>query len=457
MKPFVNTLAMAIIAVIASVLAWQYFPKNEVGETNVKIGQPLLEGDTAYETGDVYRVAIQRYDRELDTAKDIELSRVSGSWVIPEKNDFLASNAERISGVIDSLRDKKILDMPSDQQNDHEEFGVVDLTEAGASRTGVGTMLTLEDSRRNPLARIIVGKAADDSSKRFVRFPGQPQIYVIDFDESLLSTEFNDWVDGDLLRFGNQQVQLQQLLESMEIDYYFIDPRKTGAERKPTWVYKARIYPVDGQWRYDLWMPNDQQQLDSEPSITGAALNVDTLRNLFGVVLSFPLRDVQRKPAVAAVDLADPKADSPVAHFDWLATRGFQVAGFEYGQHLFDSLAGEIRLHYRNGNVDTLAIGDLAGLDMQNRSNINRFLLVTCGVDESLMPEPAKPDDGNADDDALRDYQKQLNQRNETLEIARERARSLNQVHADWLYVIPQDAVIELFPPLQALAADGKK
>ncbi len=456
MKPFLTTLLMAIVAAVASTMAWNYAPRNEVTETNIRIGQPLLEGDAAYDTGDVSRISIMKYDRKQDSAKRIELARVAGSWVIPDKSDFLASNAERISGVIDSLRDKEILDMPSDQQNDHEEYGVVDIDESGANRIGVGAKLILEDARRNPLAQVIVGNSADDGIQRFIRFPGQPQVYVIEFDENLLTTDFTQWVDGDLLRFGNQQAQFQQLLEAIEINYYFMDKRNTQRDSGKSHVYKARIYQQDGDWLYDLWVPDDSQQLDDSPTLSGESINLDPLRKLLTGIFAFQLRDVQRKAAETAQDLAEPAESNSLKHFDWLKPRGFQHAGFQNNQHQFDSLAGSIRIRYRNGNVDTLAIGDLAGLDMQNRNDINRFLLVTCGLDESVIPEPEDPGE-DADDDARRDYQRQLNERNEFLELSRERWRSLNQVHADWLYVTTQEAVSDLFPPLESLAAEGSR
>jgi hypothetical protein len=496
---------MAIMAIAASAVAWNYAPRNEIAETNSRIGENLLVRDSgtagpvaptgdddqsAYDASDVVRIVIEQYDRELDSPRKVEVTRERGSWILPDKYGFLASNAQRISGVIDSLRQAKILDMPSDQQDDHEEYGVVELGSSEAAGIGIGTTLILEDSRRNTLAQVIVGKAAADPSQRFVRIPGQPQIYVIKFDENLLSTEFADWVDGDLLRIGNQVNQLRQMLDSIEIDYYFIDPRKLANDATRTYVYRAKIYPAGERWLYDLWPADTEQKLPAQPQLTGAEVNLTTLGELLSEIVSFQLRDVQRKAATAAQDLATPEESNPVSHFEWLLARGYRHAGFSAGQHQFDSLAGTIRLRYRNGNVDTLSIGDLAGLDMQSRSNINRYLLVTCGVDESIVPVPKSPRGGNAaasgseeavpdngadeaaagepadaqpaaedpaapvpqDDDAQREYQKQLNERKQMLEQASSRARNLNQIHADWLYVISQADVARLFPPVDALA-----
>ena len=168
------------------------------------------------------------------------------------------------------------------------------------------------------------------------------------------------------------------------------------------------------------------------------------------------MRDVQRKSPEAAQELAVPDADAPASRFNWLKSRGYFHTGFEWNQHQFDSLAGNIRLRYRNGNVDTLAIGELAGLDIQNQNNINRFLLITCGVDEGMIPEPEKPGEDVEDEIAQRVYQRLLNERNEMLELSRTRAHALNQVHADWLYVISQDDVTALFPPLDSLPAPAE-
>lgn len=500
MKPFIMTLLMAIIACVASVVAWNYSPRNEVGVINTRIGEILLtresategtaiatdaEDEAAYDSNDIYRISIERYDRELDSPRKIEIARERGSWVIPDKFEFLASNAQRISGVIDSLKQKRILDMPSDKQDDHEEYGVVELGANDAvSRVGIGTTLTLEDARRNTVAQVIIGKATPDPAQRFVRIPGQPQVYVIEFDPDLLSTEFSDWVDGDLLRFGNQSSRLGEIIESIEIDYYFFDSRNLASDASRTYVYRASIYPSGERWLYDVWPANAQQKLDEQPAITGAEINLATLGELLNEVVEFKLRDVQKKSTSAALDLANPAESNLPSHFEWLNSRGYRHAGFANGQHQFESLAGSIRLRFRNGNIDTLSIGDLAGVDMQNRSNINRYLLVTCGINESMFPMPVMPTTGNAgepgsddpgseaadgeaadpgaevpadpvvqeDDDARREYQKRLNERTKALEQANGRAKNLNQIHAEWLYVISQDSVNKMFPPLNALA-----
>jgi hypothetical protein len=492
---------MAVLAMAAAAVAWNYIPRDEVAVSNIQVGQPLL-GETEWDTSDVYRITIEKFDRDLDSPARIELARKGGTWVIPGKEDFVAGNTERLSGVLSALRDLKILDVPSDPQNDvtakdvddavrllgrgdHEEFGVVQLSEAGDSRAGIGTLFSLEDARGNPLARVVVGKAAADASQRFVRLPGQPAVYLVALDASLLSTDFADWTTGDLLRLTGLQIPLHQLIESIEINRYFIDPQKLATGGAKTHVYQVRIWPdvtdsENVQWKYDLW-PASEGQLADEPSVSGATIDRNVLAALVNEITTFRLRDVARKPANTAQALAEPAETAAARNFDWLTARGFRHSGFQWGQHQFDSLAGNIRLRFRNGNVDTLAIGNLAGMDMQDRTSINRYLLVTAAVDGSIvMPgdedetsgggdEPA--DDGESpgesaeggkaaesnEGDAVAQEETapagNAKARQELLESARERARILNQVHADWLYVISQDSVGRLFPAAEALAA----
>lgn len=499
MKPIFHTLLLAIIAAAASIAAWNYLPVNEIVESDARIGKLLISGDvprkaargktgtdaepvaadSAYNSSDVERIVIRRYDRELNSQQEIEVARQGGTWVLPGKGGFPAGNATRISAVIDSLRSAKVLGLPSDQQQDHEKYGVADLS-SGTPTAGSATMLTLENSQRKAIASIAIGKAASDPKQRFVRIVGQPQIYLIDLDYELFSTNMADWVDGDLFRMGEQVANLHLLLQSLEIDFYFIDRQQIKSADGKKYGYRARIYPEGRDWKYDLWPANSEAKLSEEPTIKGAPVNMAAISGIIAEIREIKLRDVQRKPGETAQEFLYPMENSPASNFDWLVTRGFRRTGFAKGEHQFESMSGSIRLQYVNGNVDSILIGDSPGLDFVTRTNINRYMLITSTVDESIIPEPVAPagkgepaeeaagDDekgeaakGEPDapdqDEAEREYQRQLNDRNKRLEAARNRTNSLRQIHADWLYVISQDSVSRLFPTAESLSRGGQQ
>lgn len=514
MKPFVQTMLLGIIAAATAIAAWNYLPVNEVTESDARIGKLLLGGeaitgeskgktavdvepvsaDSAYNSADVDRILIRRFDRDLNSQQEIEIARQRGTWVLPGKGGFPAGNAERISAVIDSLRSAKVLDLPSDQQQDHEKYGVADLS-AGTASAGPATLLTLENAQRKPIANILIGKAASDPAQRYVRISGQPQIYLIDLDYNLFSTDVTDWVDADLFRMGDQVSNLNVLLHSLEIDFYFIDRQQLKSSDGKKYGYRARIYPEGAEWKYDLWPANLESKIAEEPSIKGAPVNTAALVGIVSEIRDVKLRDVQRKPGETAQEFLFPSENAPASSFEWLVSRGFRRTGFANGEHQFESMSGSLRLRYVNGNVDSILIGDSPGLDFVTRTNINRYMLVSSAVDESLVPAPVPPagetgaasppgeeapaegkenlpqaaeggETGDAakeasdspeqeQDDAKREYQRQLTERNKRLEAASNRTNSLRQIHADWLYVISQDSVSRFFPTADSLVRGG--
>jgi Domain of unknown function (DUF4340) len=515
-KPIVQTLLLAILAAATSIAAWNYLPVNEVAESDARIGKLLLGGeaaaseskgktavdvdpvtaDSAYNSADVDRILIRRFDRDLNSQQEIEVARQRGTWVLPGKGGFPAGNAARISAVIDSLRSAKILDLPSDQQQDHEKYGVADLS-AGTASAGSATVLTLENAQRKAIANIVIGKAASDPKQRYVRISGQPQIYLIDLDYNLFSTDVTDWVDADLFRMGDQVSNLNVLLHSLEIDFYFIDRQQLKSADGKKYGYRARIYPEGEEWKYDLWPANLEAKIPEEPSIKGAPVNTAALVGIISEIRDIKLRDVQRKPGETAQEFLFPAENAPASNFEWLVSRGFRRTGFAHGEHQFESMSGSLRLRYVNGNVDSILIGDSPGLDFVTRTNINRYMLISSAVDESLVPAPVPPagETGAASppgeeapaegkenppqaessgggektdaakeasdspeqeqDDAEREYQRQLTERNKRLEAATNRTDSLRQIHADWLYVISQDSVSRLFPTADSLVRGG--
>lgn len=474
MRAFGTTILMALVACIACIAAFYYYPKITVAAADDRVGQNLLSSDEEYDTQDVRAIKIDRFNKDQNASEKIELAQVGGSWVIPSKSNFLAGNAQRVSQAISAIRDKKVLEMVSDKQDDHEEYGVVEpSTNLGGAPSGVGTLLSLEDRSRRQLAKLIIGLPTTDKSKRFVRMPGQPQIYVIDFDNSILTTNFSDWVDGDLLRFNNQQWNLANTMSSVDIDYYFIEPNSlaTTPVKKP--VYRMGISASSNKWLYDLWKPESGEKLPEEPSVKAAEVNFETLRAFVGQMRNFTLRDVKKKSTAVAQHLAEPKSGASADQFNSLIADGFRHRDFSSGQHQFDSIAGHIRLAFATGLEVKIYVGNIAGLDIANRGDISRYMMILAGVNETLVPMPPKagdePGDANGADESAdeqsgesdgeekqspqddearqRENQRLINERNAKLESARKAAGALNQLHADWIYVVPENTIEIMFPP----------
>ncbi|MGI9517858.1 MAG: DUF4340 domain-containing protein [Pirellulaceae bacterium] len=479
MKSILVTLLMGLIALVASSFAWYFYPKIQVEE--VADREFLVAENQAFDSSSVRRFKIETYDKR--NARQIELVLNRGRWEIPARNNFLAGNAERIAAAINAMSDKKILELVSDQQDDHETYGVLEYSEAGPTGLGLGSMVTLEGRNRQTLGKMIVGNPTTaNPAHRYVRLPGQPQIYIVDFNDTILTTEFADWTDGDLLGFGPQPPNMTQLIDHIEIDFYFIDPETIGSDGPRKQVYRTRITFGEEGWVYDMWQPAEgSSEMPEEPSIKGGKVDAraeGALGRFVRQMLLFALKDVTKKPQEVARELNNPNEQGSDNQFEPLHKFGYRGAGFEFGQHQFESTAGVATIALRNGQQMKMHIGNLASMDVAGGGNINRFMMITADFDESLMPLPPNPDDEPADDEAesesegeeaaesgqqeqqemslddrRREYQARLNQRNQIGETARQRVRAQNQIHADWIYVIPEDAIEVLFPPADSWKA----
>ena len=130
---------------------------------------------------------------------------------MPSKQDFEASESSRVAVAVNSLNDKTIYEVISENQEDHIKFGVVDPSDSSNSKnvSSLGRKLTLTDRNNKTIADIIVGSRVKSSpEKRYVRVPGKPRVYVVDFDQLSMAgmmTEFAGWVSPNLLNMKTRQ------------------------------------------------------------------------------------------------------------------------------------------------------------------------------------------------------------------------------------------------------------
>ena len=114
---------------------------------------------------------------------------------------YPADARNRLASIATALMGLTRTDVAGDTVSDHETFGVVDpLDDAAALSTGRGTRVVMRGAREEPLADIIIGKpVANRPGFRYVRQPGQRQVYVSQVGDLVLSTSVNDWINPDLL------------------------------------------------------------------------------------------------------------------------------------------------------------------------------------------------------------------------------------------------------------------
>ncbi|MDG2015428.1 MAG: DUF4340 domain-containing protein [Pirellulaceae bacterium] len=456
MKSNLTTLLMALIATASVLAALAYYPRLEVQDVLVR--EKLLTDEQAFEPRDVQKVRIESFDSDTNSPSQFEVALDRGSWVIREHENYTASNNSRVSEAVSSIRDKQVLEVVSSNKNDHEEYGVLDMSEMGNSGLGVGTVLTFEGRNEKRLAKLIVGTSPEgEPDQRYVRLAGQPQIYVVEFDPAALTTKFSDWVDGELIKVGGSDTPLPNLVKHIDVDLYY---RDQGSDKK--YNYRALIeMNAKNQWVYSLWQPDDSKKLADDPAVVKQLVNQGTLARLVQQVMKFEIMDVERKQETVALDLANPDESQPASHFDSLVKRGFFHAGFQDGQHQFDAAAGTVTIALRFGMQVEIHVGNIAGMGGAGGGSINRAIMLNAQFNGDLVPMPKESSDasvakeGEADGEqqdelSAEQYQQALQQRQQVLDFAKKETRAFNQLHADWIYEVSDEAISSLLPPAAA-------
>src|SRR5207244_761278 len=134
-----------------------------------------------------------------------------------------------------------------DKKKEHELYGVIDPSGVDVGAKGVGTLVAMQDAKGNDLLRMIVGKeVAGSANQRFVRKPSEELVYVTSIDLSKLPTDFDKWIEKDLLKLSTFDVS------NVEIKDYLVLPTPTGNMRLvQRFDAKLSYDHSKGEWKPD--------------------------------------------------------------------------------------------------------------------------------------------------------------------------------------------------------------
>jgi len=209
-----------------------------------------------------------------------------------------------------SLMDRKILSIASENAGDHEEYGVIDpqSPKLEVGQKGVGTHVTISDIHKEPLVDLIVGKEVKDSpNQRYVREANRDVVYVVDLNSERLSTNFEDWIEKDLLKLSPWEIQ------KIQINDY-------SAELQPVMTEQGLAVQVAWDPRSEMtlgyddkaakWTPLELKKFDKTKGDYAAfkladdeELNAKKLDELKTSLDDLKIVDVVKKPAGLSADL----------------------------------------------------------------------------------------------------------------------------------------------------------
>ncbi len=237
---------------------------------------------------------------------------------------------------------------------------------------GVGKLVVVEDENDKPLARIIIGKedkpsrrdefAQTDTQLRFVRIPGQDQVYRVQMKADKFSTKFADWIETDLLKLNPWDITDVKLR-----DYSVIDAMTRNGELAQMLNPRADI-DLSFDDKTNKWTLKDLElykgkKKESSKLGDDEELNATKLNDLKTALSTLKIMDVARKPAQIGANLKAGKEYLDDAASQDLRRRGFHPV--PTGNEQFDIVSndGEAVVSMKDGVQYVLRFGEVAGID----------------------------------------------------------------------------------------------
>jgi hypothetical protein len=443
---------------------------------------------------------IKQFDE--DTARVtpfVVTQQSSGQWTIPSHGDYPADAEAQLKNVAEVLADMKIVGVAGDKavedkKKEQELYGVNDPSTVDVGSKGVGTLIAMQDAKGNDLMRLIVGKPATDgggaANLRFVRKPSEDRVYVTTIDLSKLPTDFDKWIEKDLLKLSTFDVS------GVEIKDYLVLPTNAGLRLVQRFDAKLSYDNSKGEWKADEMTTSRGREKVPAPLTDMEELNkqkLDDLRNGLG---DLKIVDVRRKPEGLGNSLRISADKLPTDQQEALRDLGFYpYSGSDQKLDIFGA-NGEVVVDTKDGVEYVLRFGDIApqtaapspskktGKDKdksaEDEVKVHRWLFVTTQLAPSILkqpelePEPAGPEppkdakptegkkkegeaaksgDQKPDEEKpavvdpmqsereriKKDNERKMNEYRDKRKKAETRVSELNARFADWYYVVSED------------------
>lgn len=366
-----KTITFLVVGLVAIALGLATAPSSAELDKNTLVGKNLTEKFSTPEIAK--RLRVVRFDEDTAKPREFEVAEQNGLWSIPSKDNYPADAAKQMAEAATSLIDRKILGVVSDSSGDHEQYGVIDpmTPKLEPGTKGVGTRVTMSDEGGKPIVDLIVGKAVRDADKqRYVRLAGQDVVYVIEIDPSKLSTNFEDWIEKDLLKLHSYDLQEVKIKDySAELVPVMT---QEGPRFRPTWDPHSEMTlkyadSPEAKWSAEqirVFDPKKGDYVDYKLA-PDEELNDESLNALKSALEDLKIVDVVHKPQGLSNDL---KAGADFMKNDQrlrqLASKGFTPAVTKEGGPLeLVSSDGEVTATVKNGTKYVLRFGNLTTVE----------------------------------------------------------------------------------------------
>ena len=429
-----KTTAFGGAAILVIALALGTAPRRTAPDAFFDVGETFFPEFADPETATSLEVV--EFDEDTAAAAIFRVTNRDGLWTIPSHHDYPADGKERLAGTAAGMIAITKDDFRSDSVTDHEAFGVIDpLDDSVTSLRGRGRRVTFRGSSEEVLADLVIGNRVEGRpGLNFVRVPDQNRVYAARTDIGI-STDFNDWIETNLLEVERDDVK------RVELNEYQVDERTGSVRRRGEFV-------VD--WvEQDVWTANDVPD--------GQEVDYVQMNLLVGGVMGLNIVGVRPKPEGLSGNLRQAFEERTITNAD---LQTMQARGF-YPTQTGEMLSNEGELKVRTdlgvlytlrfgeilyGSGNAVAIGDETSDDGETGTGENRYVLINAEFDPEALPEPERPANRDFENKARSQWTDADRENRERADLhaqwerrtadGRERAEALAIRFARWYYVV---------------------
>ena len=469
------SLSFVGIAAVMMLVAFVTYPWITPPEINDKIGKALFDWESL-SADKVGTLEIVRYDSQSDQIIDFRVEKNNkGIWTIPSSEGYPADAEDQVREAVTSFSGLTVIGVIPDKEEKFEDYGVLepDRSTIEAGQQGVGIMVTVKDRNGDLVGSIVIGKSAKSGEEgtqqqnlRFVRIPGQPLVYVIDYDPAVLKTDFRDWIEKDVL-----DLKVIDIAEATLNDYQVVIDSNNPLKQR----FRAKVQSEGTRWSLREFLEFDDPANPTERNVGDQEeINNVRLNKLAETLGSLEVVDVARKPPGVNADLTVLGDENDLLS---LQSRGFVAVSRQRGLIEIYSMNGELSISTKDGITYRMRFGKNRPSEDGIEGSLDRYMMVSAAVNEDRFPMPEEPvlpslpvesdnDDAPAppggdtetkneetgtnaasEDDIEQErrrlqteYRRKVELRNEKLGQAEARVAELNRRFGDWYFVISEES-----------------
>lgn len=217
MKPIHIILSLLLLATIPFAYSdWWYRQKADAQSVQARefFGPDISTVEDGFARArEVTSLTISTFDAKTQEVVDFSVANKGGKWIIPSHSDYPADGGSRTGQIAGNFLGLKPIDTVNIEPARFAEVGLLDpnapdALKASDDSEAYAKRVTLKNAQDRVLLDVLVGKTVEEKwGQRYVRVAGEDKVYTAKIDVYDLETDFEKWVERDLLKIKADEIR----------------------------------------------------------------------------------------------------------------------------------------------------------------------------------------------------------------------------------------------------------